>query len=148
MSEIEKSELFLNDEDINIIEEIADKYNLTMQELGRMMSRKNGRYHRMQILFNSDEMNFIDRKTRELNISRSQYCRLCYRKALKEEIYKDIDILKVVGGSENNKQREYRAVISFDSSKDYLDVKKLAENLGVPVSSLMRYFALNINIDI
>lgn len=140
------NEQVLRDEDLEVIKGIAEKYRLSIQELGRILSRKNGDYPRLQILLNVDEIYSIDKKAKELNLSRSKYCSLCYKKALKEELYKNIDILKVVGESESGKRREHRAVISFDVSSDYLEMKKLADDLGIPFSSLVRYFALNVEL--
>lgn len=135
-------EQILQEEDLNMIKKIADKYKLSIQELGRMLSRKNGQYLRLQILLNVDEINLIDKRAKAVNLSRSKYCTFCYKKALRENLYDNIDILKVVGESE--KKREHRAVISFDMANDYLEMKKLADDLGIPFSSLVRYFALNV----
>ena len=140
------NEQVLRDEDLEVIKGIAEKYRLSIQELGRILSRKNGDYPRLQILLNIDEIYSIDKKAKELNLSRSKYCSLCYKKAMKEEFYKNIDILKVVGESESGKRREHRAVISFDVASDYLEMKKLADDLGIPFSSLVRYFALNVEL--
>lgn len=139
-------EQLLQVEDLKIIKKIADKYNLSLQELGRVLTRKNGKYLRLQILLNIDEINLIDERAGALKLSRSKYCTLCYKKALKENLYDNIDILRVVGESENGKKREHRAVISFDMTSDYLEMKKLSDDLGLPFSSLVRYFALNIEL--
>lgn len=140
------AEQLLQSEDLLMIKKIADKYRLSVQELGRIISRKNGKYYRLQILLNKDEIDLIDKNAKRLKLSRSKYCTLCYKKALRENLYDNIDILKVVGESESGKKREHRAVISFDMPSDYLEMKKLADDLGIPFSSLVRYFALNIKL--
>lgn len=138
------TEKILTDDDLKIITGIAEKYSITVQELGRILTRKNYNYPRLQILLNVDEVHSIDRKATSLNLSRSKYCSMCCRKVLREELYKDIDVLKAVG--ESGKRREHRAVISFDYSSDYLEFKKLSEELGIPFSSLVRYFALTVEL--
>lgn len=133
--------------DLETIENIAEKYCITVQELGRILSRKTGSYPRLQILLNVDELHNIDRKSKKLDLSRSRYCSMCYKKALKEKLYENINVLQAMSDGESGKmKREHRAVISFDSAKDYRDMKKLADDLGMPFSSLMRYFALTVEL--
>lgn len=143
----ENIECVIENEDLKIIENMAEKYCVSVQELGRIISRRNGSYPRLQILLNVEELNSIDKKAKELNLSRTKYCSLCYRKALKEKLYDDIDIIQAMSEKQTNKlKREHRAVISFDNAKDYREMKKLADSLGIPFSSLMRYFALNVKL--
>ena len=143
----EMNESVIKNEDLKTIEMIAEKYCISIQELGRIISRRNGSYPRLQILLNVEELHSIDRKARNLNLSRTKYCSLCYRKALKDKLYENIDVLQAMSETKNgNMKREHRAVISFDNAKDYREMKKLADNLGIPFSSLMRYFALNVEL--
>lgn len=140
-------ERVIENEDLKIIEKIAEKYCISVQELGRIISRRNGSYPRLQILLNLEELHNIDGKAKKLNLSRTKYCSLCYRKALKEKLYENIDVLQAMSETQSGKmKREHRAVISFDNAKDYRDMKKLADNLGIPFSSLMRYFALTVEL--
>lgn len=137
----------IENEDLKVIETIAEKYCISVQELGRILSRKTGSYPRLQILLNVEELHTIDRRAKKLNLSRAKYCRMCYRKALNEELYDNIDVLKVVSENQNGKlKREHRAVISFDNAKDYRMMKKLSDELGIPFSSLMRYFCLTVDL--
>lgn len=133
--------------DLELIESMAEKYCITVQELGRILSRKTGSYPRLQILLNVDELHNIDRKSKKLNLSRSRYCSMCYKKALKEKLYENIDVLQAMSDVKSGKmKRDHRAVISFDNAKDYREMKKLADDLGIPFSSLMRYFALTVKL--
>lgn len=141
----------INDElleknDLEILENIADKYCVSLQELGRIISRKKATYPRLQILLNKNELNIIDGRAKEKNLSRSKYCSICYKVAIENKYYEDIDILEVFSRnySNENEKREFRAVISFDKADEYKQLKKLSKELGIPSSSLMRYFALNI----
>lgn len=133
--------------DLELLEKIASKYCVSLQELGRIISRKKATYPRLQILLNSDELSKIDKKAKEKKLSRSKYCSMCYKMALKKKCYENIDVIKAIGRNQDEKnKREYRAVISFDNADDYIEMKKLSKKLGIPCSSLMRYFALNINL--
>lgn len=144
-------EQIIKDEDLRIISNIAKTYNLSVQELGRILARKKATYPRIQILLTIDELNLIDEMAKTLRLSRSKYCSMCCHKALKEELYKNIDMLKVIRESETGNKRVHRAIISYENANEFLEMKKLANDLGTPFSSLMRYFALNIqhqNVDI
>lgn len=141
----------INDEliekkDLEILKSMADKYCVSLQELGRIISREKVTYPRLQILLNSKERNIIDSRAKEKNLSRSKYCSICYKVAIENKLYENIDILEVLSRSKNNEneKREERAVISFDNADDYKQMKKLSKELGIPCSSLMRYFSLNI----
>lgn len=143
-----ENDAFLKNDDLKIIENIAEKYCITIQELGRILARRTGVYPRLQILLNTDELNIIDSKANKLNLSRTKYCSLCYKKALKENLYENINVLQAMSDNKNkNLKRKHRAVISFDNAKDYRNMKKLSDDLGIPFSSLMRYFALTVNIE-
>ena len=141
----EAEERILSDSDLEIIRGIAEKYKIRVSELGRILSRRSASYPKTQILLTTDEMYSIDRKAKELNLNRSKYCTMCVKKAMDEKIYEDIDIMKVIEKSKSGR-REHRAMISYDSSSGYIKIKKLANDLGVPFSSLIRYFALNVEL--
>lgn len=136
----------LNDEDMEIIEEIAGKYNLQIHELGKILSTKKTsgkKKPRLQIRLSDDEIYTIEKRAKEANLSRTRYCRFCFQKAVRNNLIQDIDIMNVlVEKSKGEKTREQKIIVNFESQKDYLDMKKGADELGIPFSTLVRYIVL------
>lgn len=144
IKEIEENEKVICEKDLEILNDMANKYCVTLQELGRIIARKKVTYPRLQILLNTEEMAEIDKKAKTKNLSRSKYCSLCYRKALENNDYENINIVEAV--KKQKDKREHRAVISFNNSDEYRKLKRASQKLGIPFSCLMRYFALNVEI--
>lgn len=137
----------LDKSDMEIIEEIANKYCITVLELGRIISRKKQSYPRLQILLSKNELEIIDKKAKEKNISRSKYCSMCFKKALTNKEYENLDVMKIIArNTEGKDKREERAVISFDNANDYKEIKRVSKSLGIPCSALIRYFTLNVEL--
>ncbi len=136
----------LTQNDLEIVSMIAEKYHLSIQEFGRILARKNEKYPVLQILFTDDEYNQIEEKRKSKNLSRSKYCTLCIRKALSEETYKQINVVDVLGKENRRISRPKRTPISFDNATEYRQAKEISGLLGMPFSSLMRYFSLNVDL--
>ena len=70
----------LSAEDKMIIEEIAKKYEVSVDELGRhLLARK---YPRIQILLTEEELGYVDENAIRMGLSRSAYCYECFKKAV------------------------------------------------------------------
>lgn len=130
-------------EDIRIIEEIADKYEMTFDEFVSLLAKKNKKYKRTQILFSDEEKEIVDSKAAELSLNRSSYCTLCFKKAIETEAYKNINIVDALC---RNTKRTHRATISYVGIEGYDQIEKTCKELGLPISTMIRYFALNIDL--
>lgn len=130
-------------EDLDIIETIAKKYNVTVQDIGRsLLSRK---YPRIQIMLTPEELTKIDENANRLNLSRSMYCYLCFRKAINDKIYEKMNIVDIVKKGKNGIRTE-KVAVSFSELGDYNKMMKFAEDMGVSFSSVVRYFSLNVDL--
>lgn len=138
-------EPIINKEDLEVIESIASNYNLTIQELGRILSRGSMSYPKIQAVFTTDEIILIDNRAKDKNISRSKYCSLCFKKAINEKLYLNMNLLDAVKNAEGGK-RNHKVNISFSGNNEYLALKNAADDLGLKFSSLLRYFALNVEL--
>lgn len=137
----------LDKSDMDIIEAIANKYYISLEELGRILARKKQSYPRLQILLSKSELNIIDKKAKEKNITRSKYCSMCFKKALHNKEYENFDVMKIIArNTESKEKRGERAVISFENANDYKEIKKVSKDLGIPCSTLIRYFTLNVEL--
>ena len=135
----------INQEDYEVIESIAKKYGMSVKELAKSLIAKKGRYPVMQILLTNDERSIIDQRADQFNRSRSSYCLACLKKAIREELYKDIDIEKLQKRRYGENTRKVVAIY-FKSEKDYNALRDLAERLGVSVAALVRYYALTVEL--
>jgi len=133
----------LEKNDLEVIEEIAKKYGVSVQDLSRsLLSRK---YPRLQILLTEEELKHIDNNAMRLNLSRSMYCYQCFKKAIDEKLYENIDVLKVLRKSETGK-RTQKVAVSFSEQGDYEKMVAFASDLGIAFSGMVRYFSLTVDL--
>lgn len=131
-------------EDYGLIEEIATRNNMSIKELAKCLTIKNGKYLTLQILLTAAERDLIDERAARFNYSRSHYCYMCWKKAAQEKIYKNIDIAKLQERRYGENSRNV-VKISFKSEDDYAELREVADMLGVSMSAMMRYVALNVS---
>lgn len=135
--------LELERNDLDIIESIAKKYGVSVQDLSRsLLSRK---YPRLQILLTVDELKHIDDNAKKLSLSRSMYCYMCFKKAMDDKLYENMNLLEIVKKSDTGKRTE-KVAVSFSELGDYEKMVKFAKDLGVPFSGMLRYFSLTVNL--
>ncbi len=135
--------LELERNDLDIIESIAKKYGVSVQDLSRsLLSRK---YPRLQILLTVDELKHIDDHAKKLSLSRSMYCYMCFKKAMDDKLYENMNLLEIVKKSDTGKRTE-KVAVSFSELGDYEKMVKFAKDLGVPFSGMLRYFSLTVNL--
>lgn len=133
----------LKKEDLEVIERMAEKYDITVQDLARsLLSRK---YPRLQILLTPEELQYIDDCADGLNLSRSMYCYLCFKKAVDDKLYENMNIIEIVKKG-NHGRRTQKVAVSFTELSDYNKMVKFAEDLGINFSSIIRYFSMNVNL--
>ncbi len=130
--------------DFEIIKKIAKNYNMSIEDFGRLISKKADKPLRHHVRFSDEELKEVDKKAKALKLKRSKYCRLCYKKALEQELYKNINILDAA--EKDGTTRKNRVSISFDSAEEYKKMRELADKFSIHFSSLIRYFALNIDL--
>lgn len=129
--------------DLEIIEGMAKKYGVSVQDLSRsLLSRK---YPRLQILLTEAELKHIDDNAMRLNLSRSMYCYLCFKKAIDEKLYENIDVLKVLRKSDTGKRTE-KVAVSFSEQGDYEKMVAFSSDLGIAFSGMVRYFSLTVDL--
>ncbi len=132
--------------DLNAIKNIAQKYDMTLVEFGRLLGKsKNEKGVRFQIRFTIEESKKIDSLCERYHMARSKYCLMACRKYLENEKYKKINILDVMESREN---REMKVCVSFQHAEDYNKIRSIAKSLSVPFTTLIRYFALNADLSV
>lgn len=131
----------IDEKDINLIEEIAEKYDMTLIEFARFIGKgKNEKGVRYHVRFSVDELMKVDENANEMNYSRSKYCQIAYQWFINNEVYKSINVMDI---RESKSDRNMRVCVSFSDAKEYSELRKLAKGFSIPFSALIRYFALN-----
>jgi len=96
-------------------------------------------------LLTEEELKHIDNNAMRLNLSRSMYCYQCFKKAIDEKLYENIDVLKVLRKSETGK-RTQKVAVSFSEQGDYEKMVAFASDLGIAFSGMVRYFSLTVDL--
>lgn len=131
----------IDKKDLDLIEEIAEKYDMTLIEFGRFIGKgKNEKGVRCHVRFSVDELIKVDENANALNYSRSKYCQIAYQWFINNEIYKTTNVIDM---RETKSDRNMRVCVSFSNAKEYEKLRELSKGFSIPFSALIRYFALN-----
>lgn len=147
IEKMNQDDKLIDKNDYETIEKIAEKYSLTIQDLGKILANKKKTFLRLQIKLTDDELAAIDRSAASLGLTRSKYCTLCYKRALDFKLYEEIDVLDSETMSKKGKSiRKNVVAISFDNPIEYKKLKEISCKMGIPFSCMMRHFALKIEL--
>lgn len=136
----------INESDIDMIATMANKYNMSIEDFGKLLSKKDKQI-RHQIRFSEAEIKIVDENAEKLKMNRSEYCRRCYMKAIKNRLYENINISELRGNAYSGEvTRDIRVSVSFTDAEDYKLMRKTAKDLSLKFSTLLRYFALMIKL--
>lgn len=137
----------INQSDYEMISIMAKKYNMSVEDFGRILSKKVEKDIRHQIRFSTDEVKLIDARAEKLNMTRSEYCRRCYMKAIDEKLFADMNIRDLkTNMCSSQTARDVRVALSFDDAEKYKEMRKLAKDLSMHFSTLVRHFALTVEL--
>lgn len=134
----------LEENDLKDISKIADKYSMSLKELGQLIIKgEEGNYIRKHIRFGADEITEIDRRAGELNMERNDYIRRCYLKALEDELYMNMDIKQLKKDTyKGTEVRNIRVAVYFKNPDEYTKLSAIAKKFSMQFSTLIRHFAL------
>lgn len=141
MKQLNDSLNFIDTDDYQIIETMAQKYGMNVYDFGHLLSKKNDKVL-LQIRFSEDELTELDRRAKEKKLARSKFCKLCFKKVLDENIYENLNYLQII---KDEKEKTEKINIYFNAI-EYKSMYKLSAELQIPFSTLMRYFSLNIDL--
>lgn len=144
----------IDEKDFQEIEKIANKYNMTVIELGKLLTIKddNKPFYK-QIRLTEEELTNIDEKAKNFGITRNEYIIRCQMKAIKNNEQLNLDIRKInkktyAGPVNKNKEniRNRQVNVYFRDLELYENIRITAKKLSVKVSSLIREWSLTINL--
>lgn len=135
------------EEDMASVKKIAEKYKISVKELGKVLSNQKTNYTSKQIRFSEEEIVQIDKKIENLDINRSEYIMRCVNKALKEKYYMKMNIKELkIGTYKVDNIRNVRINIYFKNPQLCEDLEIIAKKFSLHVSTLIRTFALNVEL--
>ena len=130
---------------IHEVNQIAEKYNVTTGDIMKILSSERKDKDNFHIRFSENELKVVDEKCRKSGLNRSSYCALCFKKAVDERLYQDIDVVQIARRNFGDERRNKRVHVSIKKlGVNAKDVIVFADEIGVEVSALLRYAALNI----
>lgn len=138
-----KKNIKLSEKDYKVVEELAGKYGVSVDELGRsLLARK---YPRVQILLTENELKHIDTNAIRVGLSRSEYCYRCFMKAVEEKLYVNTTALEIQRKDESGR-RDKKLGVNFPVRVQYEEMMEYSETIGVNFSAFVRYFSLNVEL--
>lgn len=134
-----EKEIKLDSEDMAVIEQIADKYSMSVKALGEVLSGKKKLCPRKHILFTMEELLELDVLAKQYGVKRNAYIKLCLNQAIKNNFY-GLDIVKILS---DKKTRNERIILEVTNKDMYKKINQVMYEYGIPFSSLVRYIALH-----
>lgn len=142
------NERLLSDKDLEQIKAIANKYNMSMADLGKMLSRRKMTLPRFQITCTDEEYEIIKRKADEKVLSLSQYCQKNFSIAIMPENIEKLNLMEIYTEFRKSKAKRVdrkRITVILNDNDEFVKVKEISKKWNIPLSSFMRYVALNCN---
>ena len=135
---------FLRPDDQQAVKRIAENYNLTVRELGRLLTKSQEKKGMpFSCRFSQGEIKVVDNAANLLRLSRGKFCVEACRSFLESEDYKTVSTLEFRSADmEAEGARNVLVCIRFQNASDYVTLKKLCEEHAVSFSTLLRYCAL------
>lgn len=134
----------IDTDDMIIIENIAKKYNMTLKNLVKTISKKDVKENdQVAIRFAAEELKTLDKKARKKNMSRSRFCRYACHRIINEYIRMDnIDFLSA-RGVYGEVKRDIKVCLLIPE-EDRKQIKEFTEKLSLPLTTFIRYCILKI----
>lgn len=127
----------LNEEELSYLNKLADKYGLTLKELGMVMGKyQSEKRVQLSLRLTQNEYDKYTTAAKQVGMSYSAFCIYAFNWFVDSgEIYhKDYDIGKV----NETQKRDKGTLIFFKNSNDKLKIEEYASRFMVKAASLMR----------
>ena len=135
----------IRETDMDLIKSVADKYNMSLKNLAKIISRQDvNEKKRMDLRFNKDELKIVDEKAEKEGMSRSAFCRYACLKVIRE--YKDMKNINLLKIRERygERNREIRVCLIFPDEEEKRQIRDFADNLSMPFTTFMRFCMLRV----
>lgn len=143
MKEEEKEQSVISSEDFLILEQMANKYEMSLNDFFRyaIKTSKSSPVH-VHVRFTPLEIETIDKKREKKNLTRQKYILFACQKVLRsEKLYSlttdDLRYLK-----KHSELRSAIVVLSFSNKKMYNEIHSFCSKISLPISSFLRHCAV------
>lgn len=137
----------LSEKEIEILTGIASMHNLDLNELGKLLSKKDSKTISISIRYSADEVRIIDERADKLRIKRSDYIKRCIVKAISDKEYMNINLRELKENTYKNEiKRDIRVPVRINNIDEYMKLLQVTKSLSMQMSSLIRDFSLSINL--
>lgn len=136
----------ISNNDYKDIKKIAEKNNLTMNELSNVILNENQKKisHRFHLKLSDEELKIIDNMANKYNLSRSKFIQNKFIKYYSNDLISKIKFDNYLS-LKYNKNRKAVNII-FTESNYYYKLKEISKKLSIPYTTILRYILLD-NID-
>lgn len=136
----------IESKDMNAIEKIAKKYNVTMVEFGRAVIAQSKVRDERQYRVSAEEFDLITEKAKRRGMTRMGYSEAACEEFLNilQEGITDAAVVKFeIGSTRYGQGRTKRITVRFNDEKVEDELVKIAAEYMIDMGSLIRYCALN-----
>ena len=133
----------VDETDLDTISNIANKYDMNIVELGKLLSKiKVGNGITKQIKFSENEVKRIDKivnDKKRVDNSRNVFFIEAYTWFMDNQLIKEIDVFEL---KQKTNDRTFRVNIYFSDADQFESILRTSKSLGCGFSSFIRYFTL------
>lgn len=144
-------DLKIQDCDLDVLNKIAKKHNLSLDELGRLLTEKKMKRQKKRLFLEVDDALYCElaKKAKLLSCTLSNYAASCCVKAIETGMYKNMDMRKVRNINKDAGKMSNYINISMDKKceKVLIALEEITEVYNVYTSPLLRYFVTNVVIE-
>ena len=126
-------------EDMNLIEEMAKRYDVSVAQFGKLVSSQMKTTKERQFRVSLEEDEIIVEKANSKGMTKMKYCEYACSRFLKSKNIDKSFFMKDWYG----KNRIKRIAVQFSDVDMELEMLKVAEKYGIDIGTLLRYCALN-----
>lgn len=132
--------------DLQVLEEIVKKHNLTVDEIEKLIGSEK-KHIRKQIRFSDEEIARVDSRACKYGMKRSEYTLRCAEKALDDKLYMSFDIRRMKRDTYNTEVcRNNRVSIYFKDEAVYEKIQAFAKKFSLPLTTLIREIVLSVEL--
>lgn len=137
--------------DMNMIKNLANKYNISVKELGKIIASENNLDQKKQVRFTNREYEILKNAAEKRDMKVSVFLRYCLKYACDNNILEKMSIkdLTSLTKRDSNELREKRVPVAFDNGEYFLEIQKEARRLEIPYTNIARWLILkSIELDV
>lgn len=136
-------DIIISVEDMSVIEELAKKYNVKVNELCKLVMTPK-KYMDKQIRYSDEEIELLDTKVQQAGMNRSEYVMRRIEDVINDmEFYMNVDVRTLRKGTFKPETKRTNKVHIYFKKPEVADaLEDMAKKLSLPLSALVRLISL------